>query len=127
MGPLLPSMNPPPQGTRHCQRKTPAWAGLMKLNVSLAYGLPLVVHGDSLHRLFAESSAFGEATGTYRPMPGIANVCPKLQSDQALMTWVGLSVTYSVPCWSYWDKVTELTIVPCTWLKKLFRSGVQPS
>ena len=34
------------------------------MNVSCAYGLPLVVHGEELHRLFAESWAFGEATGT---------------------------------------------------------------
>src|SRR6266446_10662787 len=103
MGPLLPSRNPPPQGTKHCQRKTPAWAGLMKLKVSLAYGLPLVVHGEELHRLFAESSAFGEATGTYRFMPGIANVCPTLQSDQELTTDVVSLVTYSLPCWSNWE------------------------
>src|SRR5947209_20102082 len=91
MGPPLPSRKPPPQGTRHCQRKTPPWAGLMKLNVSLAYGLPPGVHGESLHRLFAERLAFGVATGTYRLRPGIANVCPTLQSDQELMTEVVLS------------------------------------
>src|SRR5580704_1928136 len=98
MGPPLPSRNPPPQGTRHCQRKSPPWTGLMKLNVSLAYGLPLGVHGEELQRLFAESWAFGEATGTYRFMPGMANVCPTLQLAHELMTEVVWSVTYSLPC-----------------------------
>ena len=98
MGPLLPSRKPPPQGTRHCQRKTPAWPGVMKLKVSLAYGLPFMTHGDSLHRLFADNSAFGEATGTYTPRPGIANVCPTLQSDHESMSGVVWLVTYSLPC-----------------------------
>src|ERR1700759_5763374 len=98
MGPLLPSMNPPPQGTRHCQRKTPAWSGVTKLKVSLAYGLPLGTHGEELHRLFAESWAFGEATGTNTPSPGIANVCPTLQSDQELMSGVVWLVTVSLRC-----------------------------
>src|SRR5690242_864012 len=117
MGPLLPARNPPPRATTHCQRKTPAAAGRMRLNVSVAYGVPPVVHCDSLHGSVAESSACGDASGTYRRLPGIANVCPTLQSDQALMTGVVLSVTYSLPCWSNWDKVTVLPIVPCTWLK----------
>ena len=49
------------------------------------------VHGDELQRLLAELSALGEATGTYRFMPGIANVCPTLQSAHELMSetvWV---------------------------------------
>src|SRR5690242_21963680 len=83
----------------------------MKLNFSSEYGLPLVVHGDSLHRLFADSGAFGEATGTYRPMAGIANVCPTLQSDHALMSGVECSGTYSRPCWSNWERVTVLPMV----------------
>src|SRR5260370_35003440 len=112
MGPLLPSRNPPPQWTKHCQRKTPAWLGAMKLNVSSEYGLPLVVHGEELHRLFAESWALGEATGTYRFMPGIANVCPALQSDHPLMTDVVLLVTYSLPCCSNGEKVTVWPILP---------------
>ena len=70
----------------------------MKLNVSLAYGLPLVVHGEELHRLFAESWALGEATGTYRFMPGMANVCPTLQSDQESIAEVVWLDTYSLPC-----------------------------
>src|SRR6266487_340730 len=98
MGPPLPSRNPPPHGTRHCQRNTPAWSGVMKLKVSLAYGLPLVTHGDSPHRLFADSCAFGEATGTYRPRPGIANVCPTLQSDHESTSGVVSLVRYSLPC-----------------------------
>src|SRR5712692_7149146 len=86
MGPLLPSMYPPPHGTRHCQRKTPAWLGLIKLNVSFAYAPPeLGVHGSELHRLFFEFCALGEATGTYRFMPGIANVCATLQSAHELI------------------------------------------
>src|SRR5438132_1440166 len=117
MGPLLPSRKPPPQGTRHCQRNTPPWSGVMKLKVSLAYGLPLGTHGEELHRLFAESWAFGEATGTNTPRPGIANVCPTLQSDHELMIGVVSLVTYSLPCWSNWDTVTVLPIVPCTALK----------
>ncbi len=36
MGPLLPSRNPPPQGTKHCQRYVPVVLGDMKLNVSTA-------------------------------------------------------------------------------------------
>ena len=70
----------------------------MKLKVSLAYGLPLVTHGESLHRLFADSWAFGEATGTNTPRPGIANVCPTLQSDHELMTGVVSLVRYCLPC-----------------------------
>src|SRR5215468_3151145 len=117
MGPLLPSRKPPPHGTRHCQRNTPAWSGVMKLKVSLAYGLPCVTHGEELHRLFAERSAFGEATGTNTPSSGIANVCPTLQSDHPLMSGVVLLVTYSLPCWSNCEKVAVPPIVPCTWLK----------
>src|ERR1700683_2258572 len=98
MGPPLPSREPAPHGIRHCQRKMPPCAGLMKLNVSLAYGLPCGVHGEELHRLFAERLAFGDATGTYRFMPGIAKVCPALQLAHALMTDVVSPVTYSLPC-----------------------------
>ena len=50
-------------------------------------------------------------------MPGIANVCPTLQSDQELMTDVVSLVTYSLPFWSNWETVTVPPIVPCTWLK----------
>ncbi len=57
-----------------------------------------MVQGEELHRLFAESWALGEATGTYRFMPGIANVWPTLQSDHPLMTEVVWSDTYSLPC-----------------------------
>src|SRR5215469_6421160 len=117
MGPLLPSMKPPPHGTKHCTRYTPGWLGAMKLKVSLAYGLPLVTHGEELHRLFAESWAFGEATGTNTPSSGIANVCPTLQSDQELMSDVVRLLTYSLPCWSNCETVTVPPIVPCTWLK----------
>src|SRR5579859_2214127 len=99
----------------------------MKLNVSSAYGLPCGVHGEELHRLFAERLAFGEATGTYTPSSGIANVCPTLQSDQELMTDVVSLVRYSLPFSSNWETVTVPPMVPWTWLKKLFRSGVQPS
>src|SRR5260370_38365776 len=111
MGPLLPSRNPPPQWTKHCQRKTPAWLGAMKLNVSLAYGLPLVVQGEELHRLFAETWALGEATGTYRLRPGIANGCPTLQSDHPFRTEVVWSDPYSLRCASQWATVTVVPIV----------------
>src|SRR5260370_23731077 len=87
MGPRLPWTYPPPQGMKHCQRNTPAWLGLMKLNVSSAYAPPeLGVHGSELQRLFFEFCALGEGTGTYRFMPGIANVCATLQSAHELTT-----------------------------------------
>ncbi len=44
------------------------------------------MHGEVPQRLFTELFALGEATGTYMPKAGIANVCPTLQSAQELMT-----------------------------------------
>ena len=44
-------------------------------------------------------------------------MCPTLQSDQELMSGVVWLVTYSLPCWSNWDTVTVLPMVPCTALK----------
>src|SRR5438132_12779572 len=100
----------------------------MKLNLSTAYAPPEVgVHGDEPQRLFAESCALGEATGTYRFRPGIANVCATLQSAHELIedtVCVGpRAMFFLLNCCT----VTVLPIVPWTWLKKLFRSGVQPS
>ena len=69
MGPPLPSRNPPPQGTRHCQTKTPALAGVLKLKLFTVWG-PLV-HGDVPHRFGFN----GAAIGTLSPSPGIAKVC----------------------------------------------------
>ena len=73
IGPLLPSMKPPPQGTKHCHRKVPLWDGLMKLNFTSEYGPEEGVQGDEPQRV---AEALGEATGTNRPRLGIANVCP---------------------------------------------------
>ena len=100
----------------------------MKLNVSLAYAPPEVgVHGDELQRLLAELFALGEATGTYRFMAGIANVCPTLQSAHELMSETVCgdpsATFFGLNCWT----VTVPPMVPRTALKKLFRSGVQPS
>src|SRR5260370_19849282 len=127
MGPLLPSMNPPPQGMRHCQRNTPAWAGDMKLNVSSEYAPPeLGVHGDVPQRLFAEFCALGEATGTYKFMPGIANVCPTLQSAHELTEDTVCGDPRALLSLLNCCTVTVLPMVPSTALKKLFRSAVQP-
>src|SRR5215467_12103061 len=125
MGPPKPSRKPPPHGMMHCQRNTPVpW--VLKLKVSSAYGLPDVWHGESLHRLFADRSAFGVATGTKTPSSGIANECPTVQSAQVSIVLVELLVTYSLPCWSNCETVTLPSVVPWTALQKLLRAGVQP-
>src|SRR5580704_13060260 len=121
MGPPLPSMYPPPQGIRHCQRYVPG-LGDMKLKVSWAYAPPEVgVHGNVLQRFVFEFCALGEATGTYRFMPGIANVCATLQAAQELIADTVCAdpsgVLFLLNCCT----VTVLPIVPCTWPQKLFR------
>src|SRR5215470_4257503 len=125
MGPPLPSMKPPPQGTKHCQRNEPPYAGVLKLNFSKAYGPD--VHGDCPHSEFADSTGPGEATGTNRCRLGIANVCPTLQPDQPL---INDSVLVTPLGWFVSLNYCTVTVppsVPCTWLQKLLRRGVQPS
>src|SRR5215469_135140 len=111
IGPPNPSMNPPPHGTRHCQKYTPLVRGDMKLKVTVSCGPE--VHGEVPHRLAVSD---GVAIGTFRLMPGMENVCPTLQPDQELISLTGLPLTYSTP-----------PIVPVTPPKYWFRSGVQPS
>src|SRR5215831_8720135 len=125
IGPPLPSMKPPPHGTKHCQRKvTPAVSGTLKLNVITEWGPD--VHGETLHRLLAESLAFGEAIGTYRPRDGIAKVCATVQPAQPLITETRF-VGVATPLLLMTLKVAVPPIVPWIWLQKLFRGGVQPS
>src|SRR5690348_391087 len=124
IGPPLPSMKPPPHGTRHCQRKMPLCRGALKLNDSTAWGPE--VHGDTPHRLLAESRAFGEATGTNTCSAGIANVWPTVQPAQPLITETR-RVGVATPLLLTMLRLTVPPIVPWTRLQKLFRGGVQPS
>src|SRR5437764_13544252 len=116
-------MKPPPQGTKHCQRHTPAGRGLMKLNFSSEYGPEEGVHGDELH---SWAEALGEATGTNRPRLGIANVCPTEQCAHELMTDTVRAGPSGLPLLNCCT-LTVPPSVPWTRLQKLFRSGVQPS
>src|SRR5215469_3454135 len=116
-------MNPPPHGTKHCHRKVPVCDGLVKLNFSTEYGPWEGVQGEEGHRL---AEALGEATGTNRPRLGIANVCPTEQDAHESMTdtlRAGPSAFPLLNCCTF----TVPPSVPWTRLKKLFRSGVQPS
>src|ERR1700677_2768280 len=99
---------------KHCQRKVPPFAGVMKLNVITWCG-PLV-HGEVPHRLLFSFSVVGEAMGTLRPRPGMANVCWTLHPEYELSSDTGLPFTYSTS-----------PIVPVTWPQIGLRSGVQPS
>src|SRR5271166_2132030 len=90
MGPPKPSMKPPPQGIRHCQKYSPAILGVTKLNVIVVCGPE--VHGDVPHR-FAVSG--GEPIGTLRLMLGMENVCATLQPDQEFSTVNGLPSSYA--------------------------------
>src|SRR5437763_17167745 len=124
IGPPKPSRKPLPHGTRHCQRKVPLWLGALKLSDSTAWGPD--VQGDSLHRLLAESSALGEATGTNTCSDRIANVWPTVQPAQPLMTetrFVGVATPLALTRLRF----TVPPVVPWTMLQKLFRGGVQPS
>src|SRR5271165_3407472 len=109
---MLPSMKPPPHGTRHCQKYAPVTLGVTKLKVIVWCGL-LGVHGDVPHKLAVSD---GEPIGTLRPMLGIENVCPTLQPDQELSTVNGLPSSNATP-----------PVVPVTPLQRLLRSGVHPS
>src|SRR5579875_1073854 len=82
MGPLLPSRNPPPHGTRHCHRQTPPCPGVRKLNFSTTCGEE-GVHGEVPQRL---ALGPGEASGTNRCRLGIENVCATEQVAHELMT-----------------------------------------
>src|SRR5690348_2278164 len=124
IGPPLPSIKPPPHGTRHCQRKMPPCRGVTKLNDSTACGPE--VQGDTPHRLLAESRAFGEATGTNRCSAGIAKVWATVQPAQELITET-FRGGVATPLLLMMLRFTVPPIVPWTWLQKLFRSGVQPS
>src|SRR5579875_165277 len=114
IGPPKPSRNPRPHGMRHCQKYDPGVAGALKLNVTVVCGPE--VHGDVPHRLLLAASVVGEAIGTFRPMPGMENVCATEHSPQELSTCVGLPFTYST-----------LPTVPLIFPQNGFRSGVQPS
>src|ERR1700739_2919426 len=111
IGPPNPSTKPPPHGTRHCQKQSPVVRGVLKLKVTTSRGPD--VHGEVPQR-FAVSD--GEAIGIFRLMLGIENVCATLQPDHELISLTGLPLTSSPP-----------PVVPVTWPKTGFRSGVQPS
>src|ERR1035438_7615354 len=64
MGPPNPSREPRPQGTLHCQKKSPAVAGAVKLNCTTVTGPE--VQGDVEHRLLFALKVVGDATGTFR-------------------------------------------------------------
>src|SRR5260370_16170687 len=98
----------------------PPWSGALKLNVSTAWGPD--VQGETLHRLLAESRAFGEATGTNRFRAGIAKVWPTVQPAQPLITET-LRVGVATPLLLTMLRFTVPPIVPLTWLQKLFRGG----
>src|SRR5258708_25819376 len=102
----------------------PPWSGALKLKVSTAWGPD--VHGETLHRLLAESRAFGEATGMNRPRDGIAKVWPTVQPAQPLITETR-RVGVATPLLLTMLRFRVPPIVPWTWLQKLFRGGVQPS
>src|SRR6185437_10561916 len=114
IGPPLPSMKPPPHGTKHYQRKMPPFRGALKLNVSTAWGPD--VQGETLHRLLAESSAFGEATGTNRCSAGIAKVWPTVQPAQELITET-FRGGVATPLLFTMLRFTVPPIVPWTWLQ----------
>src|SRR5215471_5964559 len=98
----------------------------MKLNFSRLYGPEAGVQGEVPHRLFCWLVG-GEATGTNTPRSGIANVCPTLQSSHELITETVRSGPIGWPAFLNCCTLTVLPSVPWTRLKKLFRSGVQPS
>src|SRR4029077_12235939 len=113
----LPSMKPPPHGTKHCQRKMPPWLGTLKLNISTAWGPD--VQGETPHRLLAESSAFGEATGMNRCRAGMAKVWPTVQPAQPLITETSRGGV-ATPLLFTMLRLTVPVVVPWTWLQKLF-------
>ena len=57
IGPPLPSRNPPPQGTKHCQRNVPVVFGVMKLNLITACGPE--VQGDVPQALLLNKAVLG--------------------------------------------------------------------
>jgi len=62
----------------------------------------------------AESWALGEETGTNRCSPGIANVCPTLQCDHALITDTFRADPRGLPVSLNCCRLTVLPIVPST-------------
>src|SRR6266700_4073988 len=101
----------------------PAWPGALKLNDSTACGPD--VHGETLHSELAESSAFGEATGTNTCRDGMAKVWPTVQPAQPLNTETR-RVGVATPLALTMLRFMVPPIVPWTRLQKLFRGGVQP-
>src|ERR1019366_2785752 len=114
MGPPNPSRYPRPQGTLHCQKKSPAVAGAVKLNCTTVTGPE--VQGDVEHRLLFALKVVGDATGTFRPIPRIENVTPTEHCNHEFRNDTGLPFTYST-----------FPRVPVTFPQYGFRSGVQPS
>src|SRR5262249_10046016 len=112
MGAPVPNSTPPPHGTKHCQRNSPPWGGVMKLNLSSEYGPDTqgaVPHGPA--------DASGESTGTKSCRLGIANVCPPVQCDQPFSVGVmapgPLGLLGAVNC----RMAMTPPIVPWTWLQ----------
>src|SRR5215472_16849863 len=135
MGPPLPSTKPPPHGTKHCQRKMPPVFGVRKLNVTTECGefpssAVAPTHGPAAHRALFSATVGGEATGTFTPRPGIANVCCTEQSAHESNVETEVTGPYVFPLYIetfsafFWPVLVN---TPATWPQSGLRSGVQPS
>src|SRR5579875_717312 len=115
---------------KHCQRKVPPCFGVMKLNVTTVCGAfasseLFATQGEVPHRLLFSASVVGDATGTFSPSPGIANVCCTEQSAHVLNTEKGWEGEAVLPLKN--ETFSTFPIVPVTLPQTGLRSGVQPS